>query len=118
MSWAYDAEKNEYVRSHGDGKQHIDNNTDKPITAKNVVVAFMEESTADDGYEHGSHLLYDTLAGGDAVFFKNGEAIKANWKKNKHTDQIRFYDESGDEIEFVRGKIWISGLPEGNTVDY
>lgn len=117
VSWKYDPESNTYIRSHGKGGEHIDKNTGKPIGARTVVVALMKESDANDGYP-GGHLLYGTTGKGNAFVFQNGEAIKATWRKPTATDQIRFYDSSGDEIAFARGQVWISGIPAGNDVDY
>ena len=115
--WKYDPTTNSYSRSHGDGKPHIDKNTKEAISVKNVIVAFMEESPANDGYP-GGHLLYETIGKGEAIVFHNGEAIKGSWKKPEKESQIRFYDSSGEEIELVRGQVWVSIVPDGNEVDY
>ncbi|PIZ64216.1 hypothetical protein CO051_04700 [Candidatus Roizmanbacteria bacterium CG_4_9_14_0_2_um_filter_39_13] len=117
VEWKYDKITNTYLRSNG-GKPHIDFNTDKQLSSRNVVVAFADESTANDGYEHGQHLLYDVIGKGDAIVFQNGFAIEGTWKKPKEVDMMRFYDADGAEIELVAGKIWIEILPEGNKVDF
>lgn len=117
VSWTYEKATNSYIRSHQKGGQHLDKNTGKPITPKNVVVMFVKEAKANDGYE-GGHMLYGTTGKGEAVVFHNGDAIKATWKKPTDTDQVRFYDNSGDEIPMVRGQVWISGIPIGNEVSY
>lgn len=117
VKWTYDATTNSYLRAHGNGKPHNDKNTNKQLAAKNVVVMFVKESTANDGYE-GGHMLYGVVGKGNALVFQNGDVVKATWKKAKEEDLVRFYDASGDEIEFVRGQIWVSGIPIGNTVDY
>ena len=77
----------------------------------------MEESPANDGYP-GGHLLYETIGKGEAIVFHNGEAIKGSWKKPEKESQIRFYNSSGEEIELVRGQVWVSIVPDGNEVDY
>ncbi|OGK13379.1 hypothetical protein A3A93_03425 [Candidatus Roizmanbacteria bacterium RIFCSPLOWO2_01_FULL_38_12] len=113
--WNYDIASNSYLRVNG-GKKHIDLDTGKQLTAKNIVVVFSDESIADDGYEHGQHLLYDLLGEGDALVIQNGKSIKASWSKPKEERMMRFENEDGDEIEFVRGKIWIEVVPTGNKV--
>lgn len=115
--WSYDPASNSYVRTNG-GEKHIDLNTEDALQAKNIVIAFADESVANDGYDHGEHLLYDVVGGDDAIVFQNGKSIEGTWEKDDEEDMMRFYNESGDEIEFVRGKIWISILPTGNEVDY
>jgi hypothetical protein len=117
VKWTYDTVTNEYKRTNG-GEPHVDKNTDKQLSAKNVIVAFADESVANDGYEHGQHMLYDVLGSDDAVIFQNGQAIEGTWKKKTAEDMMRFYTKKGEEIEMVRGQIWISVLPTGNKVDY
>lgn len=116
--WKYDPTTNGYLRSHGDQKAHSDKNTNKQLSSKNVIVMFVKESPANDGYEGGSHLLYGVTGKGEALVFHNGEAIDATWRKPDEEDQVRFYDDSGDEIELVRGHVWVSAIPIGNNVDY
>ncbi len=117
VTWKYDAATNSYKRFHNGTKPHIDNNNNKQISPKNVAVAFMKDSFANDGYDGGHH-LYGTTGTGKAIVFQNGEAIEGTWKKPDVESQITFYDTSGDEIEFVRGQIWISSVSTGKTVDY
>ncbi len=115
--WKYNKNTNAYLRSNG-GKKHLDKNTGKQLEAKNVVVVFMDESVAKDGYEKGQHLLYDTLGSGDMVLFQDSVAIKGTWNKLNRTSQIYFKDARGVEVKFNRGPIWIEVLPTGNTVKY
>lgn len=117
VSWSYDAVNNEYKRTNG-GDPHIDKNTDKQLASKNVIVVFADESVANDGYEHGQHMLYDIIGTDEAIVFQNGQAIEGTWEKKKAEDMMRFYDEDDKEIALVRGQIWISVLPSGNEVDY
>ncbi len=117
VQWDYDKEGNLYKRING-GEPHMDKNTDKQLETKNVVVVFAEESVANDGYEHGQHLLYDIIGDGDALVFQDGKSIKGTWKKPKDTEMMRFYDENDKEISLVRGKIWVEVLPTGNKVSY
>jgi len=117
VEWNYDAETNRYLRVNG-GKKHIDLNTNKQLSAKNVIIVFADERPANDGYEHGQHLLYDVVGTGDAMVFQNGQVIEGSWEKDDEENMMRFYDENGEEIELVAGKIWIEILPSGNNVDY
>lgn len=117
VQWDYDAATNSYLRTNG-GEPHMDKNTEKQLAAKNVVVVFADESVANDGYEGGQHMLYDIVGSGDAIIFQNGQAYEGEWTKALETDMMRFYNANGEEIEMVRGQIWISILPTGNEVDY
>ena len=117
VKWLYDKATNVYKRENG-GKPHIDLNTEKQLTAQNVIVVFADESVANDGYEGGEHMLYDILGDGDALIFQNGQAIEGTWEKSDSEEMMRFYDEDEKEISMVRGKIWIEILPSDNKVDY
>lgn len=117
VEWRYDITTNSYLRSNG-GKPHIDFNTEKQLTAKNVIIVFADESIANDGYENGQHILYDLAGRDDALIFQNGQAIEGSWEKDDEEDMMRFFDEEGEEIVLVAGKIWIEILPTGNDVDY
>lgn len=114
--WNYDKKTNSYLRVNG-GSPHIDKNTGKQLSAKDVVIVFADESPANDGYE-GGHILYDLTGTGDALVFQNGHAIKATWKKKDEETRIRWYDEQGNEISMVRGKMFVEILPTGNKVTY
>ena len=117
VRWVYNKNSNQYNRYYGD-KPHLDLNTGKPLEAKNVVVLFMDESAANDGYEKGQHLLYETTGEGKALVFQDGKAIKASWEKEDRYTQIKLADEQGNEIKFVKGPIWFAVLPTGNKVSY
>lgn len=115
VQWKFDNQSNKYLRNNG-GEQHLDRNINKQLTASNVVVLFMNERNANDGYENNAHLLYGTVGKGKAIVFQNGKEINGTWEKASRTDRTIVYDENGDEIEFVRGKIWFETLPTDGVV--
>ena len=63
-------------------------------------------------------MAYTTTGTGEALVFKNGEAIEATWSKKSRTARTKFLDEKGKEIEFVGGQIWVEVVPAVNEVDY
>jgi hypothetical protein len=117
VNWQYDKDANIYKRNNA-GEAHKDLNTGEQLTAKNVVVQFAREARANDGYEGNAHLLYGTTGKGDALIFKDGQAIKGTWSKAKRLARTVFMDDKGKEVKFNPGRIWISVLPTGNKVDY
>ncbi len=114
VTWNYDAASNSYLRANG-GKDFIDHETKEQISASNVVVMFVDERGPVD---RNKHMLYTTVGEGDALIFANGSVIEGTWEKDSRTSRTIFYDESGDEISFVRGKIWIEAVPSGNDINY
>lgn len=116
VKWEYDKNTNSYKRLNG-GKAHLDFNTNKQLTAKNVFVIEAVESSANDDYP-GGHVVYDLVGTGKLYAFQNGQVIKGSWEKDDLDSKMRFLDEKGKEIPIVRGQVWISLIPEGNEVTY
>jgi hypothetical protein len=110
VDWKYDPKTNLYARNNG-GVPHIDVNNKKQLSAKTIVVMYMSESHANDGYENNVHLLYKDKGTGKAVVFEDGKQTKATWSKKTRTDRTIITDASGKEIEFNRGQIWFTVLP-------
>ena len=117
VDWTFDKTCNCYKRNNG-GSAHLDLDVNEQLSAKNVVVQFMRESHANDGYENNAHLLYQNKGQGKALIFQNGQAIEGTWNKQTRTSREIFMDSSGKEIEFTRGLIWIQTVPEGSKVTY
>ncbi len=110
VDWKYDPTTNMYLRFIA-GQPHIDRDTNKQIEAKNIVVLYMRESSANDGYENNIHLLYGDKGTGKAVVFKDGKQINGTWEKDSRTSRTILRDSSGKEIQFDRGMIWFEVLP-------
>lgn len=117
VEWSYDSGCNCYKRANG-GQDHTDLNNKKQLVAKSVVVQFMRESRANDGYENNVHLIYGNKGQGKALIFQNGAVIEGKWIKDKRLSREKFVDSKGKEINFVRGQIWIQTVPEGSSVKY
>ena len=118
VQWTYSAKDNAYLRNNG-GTAHMDRNTNKQLSAVNVVVLFMRESHANDGYENNAHMLYGTTGSGDALVFVGGKEIQATWEKAERQSHLVLNDENGKEITFNPGKIWfqVVGIGEAVTVN-
>jgi len=116
VDWQYDRKTNSYVRSNG-GQPHIDLNTEQPLSAKNVVILFMRESRANDGYEGNLHMIYGTKGTGSAIVFQDGKEVEAKWSKANRTARLVLTDSRGQEIEYNPGLTWFSVLSPDTTVD-
>jgi len=116
IDWTYNPKTNLYARSNG-GKPHMDKNTGKQLTAKNVVILEMVEDNANDGYVANDHLLFEDKGTGKAVVFKDGKRINGTWEKDKRTSRTIVTDTSGNEIKFDRGLIWFEILPTDGVLN-
>ena len=116
VDWSYSPKDNLYYRKNG-GEVHKDRNTGKQLTAKNVIVLFMNESNANDGYENNLHLLYKTKGTGKALVYMDGKEIKATWHKSGRGTRTTLTDSSGNDIAFDRGKLWFHIVPIEGVVE-
>ncbi|MDD2482924.1 MAG: DUF3048 domain-containing protein [Candidatus Shapirobacteria bacterium] len=114
VSWKYDPSLNLYSRSNG-GKEHIDFNTQKAITAKNIVIQYTKESRSID--EHG-HNLYEMIGTGKGILFQNGTKTEITWSKANRIARTIFKDSSNKEVNFIPGNIWVEILPLNTSVSY
>ena len=116
VDWTYSQKSNAYLRENG-GVSHTDRNTKKQLETKNLVVLFMAESNANDGYENNLHLLYKTKGSSKALIYLDGKEIQGTWEKKSREGRTKLYDESGSELRFNRGKIWFHILPLEGTAE-
>lgn len=114
VDWIYDNVNNVYKRNNG-GQPHIDIDTKKQITAKNIILLFMEQSNASDGYANNEHLLYTDTGSGKALIFMDGKETKGIWKKASRTARLLIYNANGNPVQFDRGVLWFSILPTDAT---
>jgi hypothetical protein len=105
------------MRTNG-GAPHIDKDTGKQLSAKNIIIVFAHESEANDGYDVGQRMLYKVTGSNDAMVFLDGTVIKGTWEKKNPTSRMKFYDAAGKEISLNRGVDWVEVVPEGNDIVY
>jgi hypothetical protein len=106
--WEYDPLTNSYKRWIG-GQMDIDQENGSQVTAKNVVVQKINMVSA---YDDKGRIIQDTIGEGDAIILMDGEEIYGKWEKTNRMDRTTYYDNSGDEIQFNRGKIWVAAIPK------
>ena len=116
VTWMYDKNTNNYIRANG-GVPQVDKNTNKAIQSKNVIVMFAKESMANDGY-NGGHILYRLTGTGDGLLFQNGKVEKITWTKENEESRAIYNLSNGNEVNIVRGQVFVEILPTGNEVKY
>lgn len=115
VEWKYDSQANNYLRFTG-GKPHVDlEENNQQITAKNVVVMYVKEQ---DMVDEEGHTFIKTVGSGNVVIFQNGKALLGTWEKETEEARTKFFDETGKEISFVRGIIWIEAVPDYSKATY
>ena len=110
--WKYLKDSNKYERWQSN-KRHVDEEGNI-IEADNVIIQYAKTKTLD---EIGRKDI-DLIGEGQTLIFLDGLAIKGKWSKDSVTTRTIFYDESGKEIEFNRGQIWIEVVPINLEISY
>ena len=111
--WKYDGPNNKYLRQNG-GKDHIDMDSKDQLSAKNLVIQFVDERGPVD---KEGHMFYTNIGSGKILLFQNGDVTEGTWSKASQTART-VYKVNGKDVSFVRGTIWIEALPIGNEVKY
>ncbi|MFC1644436.1 DUF3048 domain-containing protein [Patescibacteria group bacterium] len=63
---------------------------------------------------------FDVSDSGEAHYYFNGKDYRGTWKKDKSDmgSKLFFYDQSGDEIKFVPGQVWVEILEPGQALKW
>ena len=114
VAYEYNAKTNSYLRFKGD-KKDIDKLNSEQIAVKNVAIMFASSRQIEGQYND-----VDIEGEGKTIVYQNGREIKGTWQKDKNNlkSKLYFYDESGREIKFVAGKIWIQVVEPGQRVEW
>lgn len=109
VDFTYDKESNSYKRNLA-GKAHNDKISGEQLTAKNVIMMAVNRKQTTTRINESGYTM-DTVGTGKAQIFLDGKQINATWKKESASTRELFFDESGQEIVFNRGKFWICVVP-------
>lgn len=116
VKYQYDPQTNSYLRFTAN-TPHLDLNTNKQLQPKTVIIQFAAERRANDGYDNNLHLLYGTIGTGKAKIYQDGQEINATWQKKSRQGRTLFSNaQTGAELKFNPGQIWIHIVPVGTEI--
>ncbi|MBU4368875.1 DUF3048 domain-containing protein [Patescibacteria group bacterium] len=101
VEYKYDNATNSYFRWRGD-KKEIDKNNNEQASAKNIVVMYAQAKQIEGQYND-----VKIIGQGKAEFYFNGAKTDGVWKKDSEASKLFFLDNSGQEIKFTPGNIWV-----------
>ena len=103
VKWTYNAETNLYSRSRNGGAE-IDKNNGQTVKASVVILMNTTSKFLKEQY-----ISVNVQGGGVAQVYQNGGVITGKWNKDSSQldSKLYFYDDSGKEIQFAPGKIWV-----------
>ncbi len=114
----YNPENNSYLRSTGYDSEGnpiplLDQETQEQVEVKNVIVQFADEQPVPN--DDKGRLTYELVGSGSALVFMDGTVEEVTWSKEDRDARTMFYDLDGEQVQFNRGKFWISIVPTRNV---
>lgn len=104
--WTYDSKTNSYLKQTGK-QADLDQETNTQVYAKNVVI---QEIGMVPAYDDKGRIIQEVIGDGKAIYLIDGKITEGTWKKINRMDRTTYYDKDGNEVQFNRGRIWISGV--------
>lgn len=113
FEYSYSADTGLYTRTLN-GAEYVDKETGEPITAQNVLVQKVTSKVQDEK----GRLHIDMCAGGDAILFTGGVAVKGKWSRETLDDRTIFVDSEGNELKLTPGNTWVEVIDQTCTFEY
>ena len=121
VDYDYDKATNTYLRTWNKVAD-TDANNGKRLAPKNIAVVIASSEQIEDQYNNVQigDPQFDSVSEGDAFYYFNGKETKGRWKKDKSkwASKLFMYDESGQEVKFVPGQIWLEVLEPGQALKW
>ena len=99
--WEYDSPSGDYL-CFRNGEPFIDADNNQ-IKTKNLVIQKTKIVVLDEIGRRSIELTGE----GEAIIFQGGQVIEGKWQKTAAGSRTKFYNLSGEEIEFLPGSIWV-----------
>lgn len=115
ISWSRDF-KGWLINQNGDPKVDA---RDIPIVASTFVAQVVSITDSEYGDKFGGRTpLVTSVGSGQAYIFRDGRVIPGTWQRENRQTGTTFLDESGAEIPFKAGQIWIALVAKAPEITY
>lgn len=115
VEYKYDEETGRYTR-YSKGKLQSDKEDGEKITTKNIIITFVYNYSLDDGEGKGRQTL-NNVGKANGYYITNGYAREIVCQKDSRTEQTKYTDYGGNEIEVNDGNTFINIVPiDANVV--
>jgi len=113
VKYRYQPETNSYLRFRT-GTPEIDKLTNQQVETKNIVVMKAASRQIEGPYYND----VDVEGNGSCHVYQNGIVLTCTWEKDAQdlNSKLFFYDQDGQEIEFIPGSIWINIVEPGQNI--
>ena len=117
IEWVYDPISGRYQR-YTDGEEHLDANSEKQVSAANVVAILanhVEDVNICEQVTNGvcSHFSVQAQiwGSGPAVLFRDGQRYDVTWQRINRNDRLPLHDPPGAPVPLQIGNTWFQVLP-------
>ncbi len=110
--YIYNKDERVYYRRK-DGENHIDEEDNTPITAKNVII----REIVSRPIKGGKKLEMDLIGKGKGKYFTNGEGIDISWIKKSRDERTIYTYENGIELKLNPGVTFIQVVNPKTNID-
>ena len=110
--YVYDKDNKVYNRFMSD-VPHVDSETGKQYTAKNIIVYKVQNYTIDSADRQN----LENIGEGEGYYISNGYAVPISWSKADRSSKTIYTYADGTEIKVNDGNTWIQIQPKGKLLD-
>ena len=111
--YVYDSKNKLYLR-YRNGSAHMERNSGKQISAGNIIVQYVSNSSIPNDYKDRQELYL--IGHGTGLFITCGKAVKINWKKDSMNSQTHYTLQSGKPVVLNPAQTWIQIVPPSLNV--
>lgn len=108
VEYIYDKENDNYLRYNNKNK-HIDNLTDKQVTATNIIVLPIDTISI-SGDDKGRQNL-DNIGSGKGLYITGGKVVEITWSKKDRTSKTIYKNSKGEELKVKDGNTFVQIQP-------
>ena len=109
VKWEYNSETKRYTR-YSRNKKQTDWTTGEDVTAKNIIIEFIANSTLNDGENKGRQTM-NTTGTKDGYYITNGKSIPIKCEKVSRSAKTVYKDLDGNEIDVNDGNTFMQICP-------
>ncbi len=121
VEYRYDENSKTYLRFQ-EGNEHIDSETKKQLSFKNLIVIVTDVKIIDSGVSSDPYMTdIKTTGQGTVYYFCDGKVQKGYWSKSSVSSEMSLVDLKGNEIKLEAGNTYIGYVDtsfEGKTGFY
>ncbi|MEI6131265.1 MAG: DUF3048 domain-containing protein [Bacillota bacterium] len=111
--YEYDSATKLYLR-YRNGKKHMERVSGKQLSAGNIIVQYVSNSTIADDHKNRQEL--NNIGSGKGWYITCGKAVEIRWSKSGETSKTRYTYLNGGDLVLNPAQTWIQVVPPSRPV--